>query len=342
MTGEAIKLALAALQQRYADKRVHFFDIELVEAGEGGCRLAGRVLDKDTLAAVRAELTRQFPDLNLDTAQVQTLRRQPAQMVTVATNLMALKGEPAPGAETMSQMRAGVRLEYLMEQGKWAFVRQQDGYLGWAYRPYLSEEAPAPATHIVGDPLALLHAEPAANSPLVGRLLAGSGVTLGQQHGAWVQATPCGYRSGWLAASALRALDALPAEATARRAQMVRDAYAYTGVPYLWGGVSILGIDCSGFSQLLHHLCGVAIPRDADMQWRAGKPVEPPFAAGDLLFFGSGAGHRPISHVGMSLGGWRMIHSSGPRNGVYMDDVQEEAWLRDIFVSARTFLSGAD
>ena len=44
----------------------------------------------------------------------------------------------------------------------------------------------------------------------------------------------------------------------------------------------------------------------------------------------------------MSVGGWRMIHSSGPRNGVYVDDVQTVDWLRDVFVSAGSFLSGGD
>lgn len=74
------------------------------------------------------------------------------------------------------------------------------------------------------------------------------------------------------------------------------------------------------------------------MQFSAGEPVEPPFKPGDLFFFGNDRGHRAISHVGISLGGWRAIHSSRARNGVYIDDVQEAPHLRQIYVGARTFL----
>jgi cell wall-associated NlpC family hydrolase len=74
------------------------------------------------------------------------------------------------------------------------------------------------------------------------------------------------------------------------------------------------------------------------MQYAAAKPVEPPFEVGDLFFFAENDSKRKITHVGMSLGGWKMIHSSRGRNGVYMDDLQERKSLKEIYVSARSFL----
>jgi len=82
----------------------------------------------------------------------------------------------------------------------------------------------------------------------------------------------------------------------------------------------------------------VDIPRDADMQHNTANPVEPPFEIGDLFFFGEGDSDRSITHVGISLGGWKMMHSSRGRNGVYMDDIQEVQHLKDIFVGAGSFL----
>ena len=110
------------------------------------------------------------------------------------------------------------------------------------------------------------------------------------------------------------------------------------GVPYLWGGISGNGIDCSGFARLLHRWVGVKIPRDADMQNAAARPVGPPFEVGDLIFFAESGSQRKVTHVGISLGGWQMIHSSRSNNGVYIDNVQERESLRQMFVSAGSFL----
>ena len=89
---------------------------------------------------------------------------------------------------------------------------------------------------------------------------------------------------------------------------------------------------------MLHRWLGLDIPRDADMQYSAAKPVEAPYEVGDLFFFAKDDGTRKITHVGMSLGGWKMIHSSRSRNGVYIDDVQKVGFLKEIFARAGSFL----
>ena len=258
-------------------------------------------------------------------------------MAFVKTNLTGVYAEPSWLAEMLNQITFGSPLEILEERGSWVFVRQSDGYLGWMYRPYLTEiPCPSP-THIVSAPVTQVHAEPNPQSALRSRLVGGTFVQIVSTRGAWAEIDANTW--GWVLLSDLRALDLLPQTSNARRKQIVEDAVRLVGVPYLWGGTSINGIDCSGLAQLAHRWSGLTIPRDADQQYHAGKCIEPPFRPGDLLFFGEKGNSRSITHVAISLGEWHIIHSSRSQNGVYLDDVQEVAHLRESFFGAATFLT---
>ena len=68
---------------------------------------------------------------------------------TVATNLTGLHAEPSFLSELLTQVTNGVQLDILEERGEWCFVRQTDGYTGWAYAPYLTDETAEPATHLL-------------------------------------------------------------------------------------------------------------------------------------------------------------------------------------------------
>jgi gamma-D-glutamyl-L-lysine dipeptidyl-peptidase len=344
---ERVLLALDEVTRGYGDMRIHYCRLDFAALDGDRCALAGVVLDEGTLRGVTAGLSGRLPEVDFDISRVRILRANATQAV-VAANLTGLYAASSFLAEQVSQLLNGCPVEMLMEEGRWRFVRLADGYLGWAYGPYLAEVAVPAVTHLVCEPVGLLRAEPSTEATLVNRVLGGTAVAAEVQ-GVWAQVTLAGEPAaplrpglvGWLPAAELRSLPALPRDEAGRRAQIVADAARFTGVPYLWGGCSAFGIDCSGFSQLLHRLAGVIIPCDADMQFDAGRPVSYPFQPGDLLFFGEGAAEaRKITHVAVSLGGWRIIHSSRSRNGVQEDDVQAVEHLRESFVCARTFLNG--
>ncbi len=96
-----------------------------------------------------------------------------------------------------------------------------------------------------------------------------------------------------------------------RRSKMIEDSFIFLNSPYLWGGRTPFGIDCSGFSQIVYRLNGIKLPRDASQQVEQGETLDFPEEAkpGDLAFFDNEDG--AISHVGIILPDMQIIHSSG-------------------------------
>ena len=113
---------------------------------------------------------------------------------------------------------------------------------------------------------------------------------------------------------------------------LVRTARSFLGLPYLWGGLSGFGLDCSGLTWLDHRVHGITIPRDALPQSQHGRPVSAR-APGDLLFY---AHNGLVHHVSMYVGDGQMIHA--PRTGQPVQVVAfSAAPLRGEYVGARRY-----
>ena len=314
------------------DQRTSVFDIEIERLQNARLTLSGRLLHESQLEA----LSRHFSNWQLDTGSIRVLYKGDLPRMHVATNLTGLYEKPTFSMPLSSELCYGTEVEILDEEGKWVFTRQKDGYLGWAYKGYLAAGNASQTTHLVLAPSYELRADPDAESEIVTRIVSGTGVCVEVTNGEWAKVTA--HKTGWMPLALLRSISDIPKSIEEKRKTILEDSKHMIGVPYLWGGTSGNGIDCSGFVRLLHQWVGMAIPRDADMQHATAKPVEPPFVTGDLLFFREGGSDRKITHVGISLGGWTMIHSSRRNNGVYIDDVQGRESLKEIFVSAGSFL----
>ncbi len=314
------------------DQRTSVFDIDIVRLQNLSLTLSGRLLHESQLET----LTHHFANWKLDTSSIRILHRGDLPRMHVATNLTGLYEKPTFGMPLSSELCYGTEVEILDEEGKWVFTRQTDGYLGWAHKGYLADGNASVTTHFVLAPSCELRAQPDAESEIVTRVVSGTSVCLEETLGEWAKVVA--NKTGWMPLSLLRAIHDIPKSIDEKRKTILEDSRRMIGVPYLWGGTSGNGIDCSGFVRLVHQWVGVNIPRDADMQHATAQSVEPPFEAGDLLFFREGGSNRKITHVGISLGGWTMIHASRRNNGVYVDDVQQRESLQQSFVSAGSFL----
>ncbi|HCU07954.1 MAG TPA: hypothetical protein DF480_03125 [Clostridiales bacterium] len=336
---EKIQEVIKEVAGKFSDSREQLLEVEVQLLEGSTLKLAGRVLDDATLTVLRDALLAAIPGLVVDSAAVHVLRKPKAKMLTVNTNLTGFFAEPSFLAEYLSEQMYGWQLEVLEEKDGWCFVRQEDGYMGWVYAPYMREGAPVPPTHVAMTPVVQLRAEPRIEALPVGRLLGGVSVAVLSVEGEWAM-VDCDH-PGWVPLAGLRAFSDIPLTEEERRAAILKDVVPMIGVPYQWGGCSANGIDCSGLAQLLHRWVGITTRRDAGMQFVDGTPVEPPFAPGDLVFFGDPdlpLEQRSITHVGISVGGWHIVHSSRSRNGVYYDDIQAVDHLRNAYMCACTYL----
>ncbi len=189
-----------------------------------------------------------------------------------------LRHEPVPDAALDTEALKGERVTvYETNEEGWCWGQlERDGYVGWLPANALMAPGPPP-THWVRVLRTLAFPGPAIKLPPVAAYPLGSRLAVLRAEGPFA-VTPSGYVP-------VRHL----APRDAHEADFVAVAERFLGVPYLWGGKTSLGIDCSGLVQVALHACGAVCPRDSDMQERAlGEAVATDVAGvrrGDLVFW---------------------------------------------------------
>lgn len=240
----------------------------------------------------------------------------PARYAVMSHTVAPMWSEPEKRSEQVSQALFGERVRRLREEGGLTLIETPDGYAGWARREHLTpyeEETryPAPGREAQVNVLFL----PVLNAPDE-RVERRTLLTLGCRVELADLSDPVYARLRLPdGQTAYARRDGLQIGAQSEPPALIEMARCFLGVPYLWGGRSPFGIDCSGFTQRVYELCGWLLPRDAYLQARAKilQPAESEtLQAGDLVFFCDD--HDPhgrgITHVGIALGDGRFIHAS--------------------------------
>ena len=117
-------------------------------------------------------------------------------------------------------------------------------------------------------------------------------------------------------------------------AELTHSALRFLGVPYVFGGTSTSGFDCSGFVQHVYAMLGIGVPRTADAQYDFGRPAVGGPRPGDLVFFDTYGG---VSHVGIYLGSGEFVHASSS-HGVMVSHLSESYWASR-YVGARRLIA---
>lgn len=230
--------------------------------------------------------------------------------------VLPIRSEPSERSEMTTQLLFGEQFECLENQDSWTLIRNQaDGYEGWATTKMLTmlsdemnENLNQYTTVLLREPVNFFQGVD------VGALYLPAGSRL------FVQ----GNRFFFLSGTALTELfvdketDAAPFK-NALPERILLTASKFLNAPYLWGGKTMLGMDCSGLTQLSASINGFQLPRNASDQALLGEEEFLSLSLpGDLAFFANPEGR--ISHVGIVFGQHKILHASG---SVRLDDLDE-------------------
>jgi hypothetical protein len=341
-----IDRAIESVRRQYVpDFRSGVFDVAADQSG-ANVVLRGQSTHPQAVAALIGLLREQGLTAVDEVTSLPDVTLGAARHALVRSAVAPVYAEPRLPAPQISQLVIGMRVELLSQSGPWFRIRGEDGYIGWVYEGYLQTGADDWAFSwergTSGESVVSLGAELVDED---GRILARLpwGARLSRHSGALH--LPDG-RTGVLAHGDVIDIDRLADWFPHRGESVARTARRWYGAPYLWGGVTLNGVDCSGFTQAVMWMHGIALPRDSDLQERAGPGVAldvvpGQLRPGDLLFFAEEDAR--VSHVAISLGGTLMIHSALGNGGVHINDLAGheplEQRLASMFVSARRLLA---
>lgn len=212
--------------------------------------------------------------------------------MTVAAAVAPLKGAAEPYGPLDSSLLFGQHFDVYDTRDGWSWGQAvSDGYVGYVPEATLADGA-LPSNHVVAMPMTHLYAEPSIKTEPVGMLFMNSAVQVEAEDGVFVR-LPGGLYAHRSHVSDESAVD------------FVAIARMFLHAPYLWGGNSVQGIDCSGLVQAALMRAGRDCPRDSDMQEAMpGVAVDPdgPLQKGDLVFW--------KGHVGIMVTGAKLLHAT--------------------------------
>ncbi len=321
-----------SLQDHFvADSRVDKFVLEY-KSGFQGLYLTGYTTIPAAFDSLQATLANGFvvaqnefrllPDAAL-------LEGKTAGIINVS--VANLRSAPGHSQELATQALLGTPIEVLDLQEGWYLVRTPDRYLAWLEPGAFVASKPRQVQAYLESPQGVMFTAPAGfltaevsggtivTDLVYGNLLVATGkVTEGMAELALFDGT-----TGWVDSTLIVPRPGNPAAIDPDK--LLTTAAELAGRPYLWGGTSPKGMDCSGFTKTAYYLNGYVIPRDASQQVHAGTEVEltvdfKNLLPGDLLFFGRYRtdGSEKITHVGFYLGEGRFLHA-GADNGRIME-----------------------
>jgi cell wall-associated NlpC family hydrolase len=274
-------------------------------------------------------------------------------MQIVVVPVANMFSKPSDQSDVVSQAIYGSNVTLLTAQGEWSRIQTADYYKGWVRSRHLRlvQNGDGYATtgvvvqvqslfaNIYREPDITRH-QPVITIPFETRLeviveqnaAASSEATNKESPEGWLHVRLPDKRDEWIQSG-----DVISDPKPLSIPESIELAKRFLGFPYLWGGSSSFGFDCSGFTQMLVRARGKVMPRDADKQaaWTGVTAIRrEDLQPGDLLFFGSST--KAITHTGMYIGDGQFIHDTTNNHPVVqISRLDDEPWTHFLVASRR-------
>jgi gamma-D-glutamyl-L-lysine dipeptidyl-peptidase len=243
----------------------------------------------------------------------------------VEVSVCNIRYSPKHSGEMASQALMGTPLRILeREDNGWLLVQTPDQYISWVDRGAITmmnkegiDRWKMAQKIIYTRTYGSAYSEANEESATVSDLVAGCMMELIAEVGDFYQVQFPDQRQGYVSKREANNYNQWLAGVSATEENLVKTSKRMMGIPYLWGGTSFKGVDCSGFTKTVYFLNGIVLPRDASQQVSVGETIDKTgnwsdLKAGDLLFFGEKRedGSEKVVHVAMWLGNGEYIHAS--------------------------------
>ncbi|MBB6003927.1 C40 family peptidase [Arcicella rosea] len=243
----------------------------------------------------------------------------------VEVSVCNIRYSPRHSGELASQALLGTPVKILeKEDNGWLLIQTPDNYIAWVDRGAITAIKKEQLKQWQNSPKLIYtrsygsaYSEANINSETVSDLVAGCIIELKAEKDGFYEVLFPDNRKGFIAKSEANIYNKWLSGINATEENLDKTSKRLMGVPYLWGGTSFKGVDCSGFTKTVYFLNGILLPRDASQQVMIGETVDKTgnwsnLKTGDLLFFGEKRedGSERVVHVAMWLGNGEFIHAS--------------------------------
>lgn len=323
---EIIQNSISEIKEKFApDKRVAIFNIE-IKQDENSIQLVGETTELDA----KIELLKRLEDENIvysDNIKVlpeSDLGNKTLGLIDVS--VANLRGEPMHSAEMVTQAILGTPVRVFKEYDGFYLIQTPDKYIAWvdedAIKTISKDEYDTwfKAEKIIySKEYGFSYSKANEKSERVSDLVIGNILVKIGEEGEFTKVKYPDGREAFVFKSESKNYQKWLSEAFPTRENIIETAKLFIGNPYLWGGTSAKGLDCSGFTKTVYFLNGVLLTRDASQQVKNGIKINTEnnfdeIKKGDLLFFGvkskDGLKTR-ITHVGIYIDNLEFIHEAG-------------------------------